>query len=117
MDAAVSLACSAQATYSMWHIQQRTAPDWENPSVFSINQRNAHVPLRSSLDAAPAAAAFVDPAARRQTRLTSLGGSDWAFKLVDKPELVPEAFASPDFDTAKWCQVSSHAGMHLCSAD
>lgn len=74
--------------------------------MFSVNQRNAHVPLRSSLDAASAAAAFVNPAARQQTRLTSLGGSDWAFKLVDKPELMPEAFESPEFDTAKWCQVS-----------
>lgn len=73
--------------------------------MFSINQRNAHVPLRSSLDASTAAKVFADPAARQQTRVMTLNGIDWAFKLYDKPEAVPEAFASPDFDAAKWSRV------------
>lgn len=84
------------------------SPDWENPAIFQINQRNAHVPLRSSVDAAAAASHFADPAARKRTRLTSLNGSDWAFKLFDRPQLVPEDFASPEFDTAKWSRVRLH---------
>lgn len=79
--------------------------DWENPAVFGINQRSSHVPLRSHTSPDAAAAHFQHTAQPGGSRLTSLNGSDWAFRLFDKPEAVPEDFHAAAFDASGWGKI------------
>lgn len=79
--------------------------DWENPAVFGINQRSSHVPLRSHTSSDAAVAHFQRTAQPSGSRLTSLNGSDWAFRLFDKPEAVHEGFHEAAFDASGWGKV------------
>lgn len=82
------------------------APDWENPTVFGINKRNTHVPLRSHTSPDTAAAWFSQQrGAQSGIRITPLNGNDWAFRLFDKPAAVPHEFAKSDFDDSGWGEV------------
>lgn len=93
---------SDQQISRLWNPQQKP-PHWENPTVFGINKRNAHVPLRSytHVDQAfnfyrlqPETVAFPSP--RRQV----LNGNDWKFCLKDRPSEVPEGFWKLDYKEA-----------------
>lgn len=81
------------------------ARDFENPAVFGINQRNSHVPLRSHTTPDAAAAQFQHGGQRRGSRVTLLNGSDWQFRLFDRPEAVPEGFQDGSFDASGWSKV------------
>lgn len=89
---------------------ESTVPDWENPGVYSINQRIAHVPLRS-FKTAEAALRYFERGPRKgkgsgvRGGVTSLNGSNWNFKLYDRPEMVPRDFPSQTFDTSSWGKV------------
>jgi beta-galactosidase len=80
------------------------APDWENPTVFGINQRNSHVPLRSHTSS-DSAAAWFQRGGQSGIRTTPLNGNDWVFRLFDKPVAVPQEFPESDFDTSGWGKI------------
>ena len=86
--------------------RQPVIPDWENPAVYNINQRSAHVPLRSFVSTQAALQHIANAqAVQHGDRITSLNSLEWAFKLLDSPEEVPEDFSSPTFDTTAWSRV------------
>lgn len=80
------------------------SPDWENPTVFGINKRDSHVPLRSHASPDAAAAWFLR-GAQPGIRMTPLNGSDWKFHLFEKPAAVPPEFYAPSFDANGWGKV------------
>ena len=81
------------------------ARDWENPHVFSINQRTSHVPLRSHASPDASAAHYQRGPQPGGSRVTSLNGSDWQFRLFDKPEHVPNGFQDGAFSADGWSKV------------
>jgi beta-galactosidase len=74
-----------------------TAPEWEDPAVFSIGAERPHATLVPFPDRE--AALTRDPA--RSARVLSLNGS-WKFRLVRNPLEVPGGFEAPTFDAGKW---------------
>lgn len=60
---------------------QLAVPDWENPAVYSINQRTAHVPLRSFESAEQALHHFrnggTSDVASTAGRIASLNADNW----------------------------------------
>lgn len=109
--------------------------DWEDPTFFGWNKRNAHVPLHSHTDEESAlrfwfnrsqagkedaAKALWDdkalPEALKSARqwtsdlpyTQSLSG-DWKFHLAPKPEEVPKDFVEPAYNDGSWGDL---AGQH-----
>src|SRR4051794_20161601 len=82
-----------------------SVPDWENPAVFQINQRNAHVPLRSHRSAGSAVDRYRLPSKTPSDGVSSLSSSNWAFRLFDRPSRVPVGFYEHDYDAVKWSKV------------
>ena len=84
--------------------------DWENPSVFSRNKCRSHVPLRAHPTPESALLYFLkDPKAADTANLLSLNSSEWSFHLYDRPEDVPDAFSTPEFDDGLWGKVMTSA--------
>lgn len=81
------------------------ASDWENPQVFGINQRTSHVPLRSHTSPDAAAIHYQQGTQPNGSRVTSLNGSNWRFRLFDQPEDVPEGFQGSKFSAEGWSKV------------
>ncbi|EIE18998.1 hypothetical protein COCSUDRAFT_20201 [Coccomyxa subellipsoidea C-169] len=80
--------------------------DWENPSVFSRNKCRSHVPLRAHPTPESALLYFLkDPKAADTANLLSLNSSEWSFHLYDRPEDVPDAFSTPEFDDGLWGKI------------
>jgi hypothetical protein len=73
--------------------------------VFSINQRTSHVPLRSHTSADASAAHYQRGPQPGGSRVTSLNGSDWQFRLFDKPENVPNCFQDGASGADGWSKV------------
>ncbi|MFC2089506.1 glycoside hydrolase family 2 TIM barrel-domain containing protein [Bacteroidota bacterium] len=70
---------------------------WEDPSIFEISQNDPHafhVPYCSVKEA------LLDKASECENYML-LNGS-WKFKWYERPELVPEEFQDPSFNTKKW---------------
>jgi hypothetical protein len=114
--------------------------DWEDPTFFGWNKRNAHVPLhshndedsalkfwlnRSKATKDDAAMALWDdevlPEAVKSARnwtsdvphAISLSG-DWKFHLAPRPEEVPKEFFDPSFDDGSWGGLTGKHKLWLC---
>ena len=83
-----------------------SVPDWENPAVYGINKRAAHVTLRSFTHPQQAFEHYrlVSETTSSPRRL-ALNGTNWDFKLVDRPSEVPENFWDPQYDCSQWDKV------------
>lgn len=88
--------------------------DWENPSLFGVNKRVAHVPLYSFKDVSSALQHFRDPVTASANRLT-LSQCPWHFKLYDSPGDVPADFMQPSFSVEDWGQVGALALGKSCN--
>jgi beta-galactosidase len=78
------------------------SPDnWENPAVFEMGQNAPHafhVPYSSIEDA-------LENDACTSGNFILLNGM-WKFKWVERPDLVPENFQDPSYNTKKWDEIS-----------
>lgn len=103
------------------HRPHRKIPrDWENPSIFAVNKRKPHVPLRSFTDPAQAFRHFrllydalssqslSSPSSRPRRWPLETG---WKFRLYDAPESVPDGFEAINFDCEDWDLVRPTAAM------
>ena len=76
---------------------QVTRPDWENPSVFEVNQVPAHTPL-APFDQ-------LDDAIRtpfKQSPYVLLLNGQWKFNWAAVPEESPADFYMPGYDVTSW---------------
>ena len=84
----------------------RSPPDWENPAVYGINKRAAHVTLRSYSNPREA---FEDYKLYKHTSHSSrrlyLNSFPWCFKLFEKPSDTPDDFYKQDYDARSWDEV------------
>jgi len=80
--------------------------DWENPAVFGINKRKAHVNLRSYTNQDQIFLQYANlEDGSPSPRYHCLDGKDWRFKLYRAPESVPDNFHVPEYDDSKWNEV------------
>ncbi len=82
--------------------------DWENPAVFEKGQTAPHafhIPF-STKDAA------ILNRVNKNENFQLLNGQ-WKFKLVETPELVPEDFWKPKFDTKEWDEIKVPANWQM----
>jgi beta-galactosidase len=86
--------------------------DWENPAIFGINKRPAHVPMGAYPDAAQALTG--DRAA--SPYVNSLSGT-WKFHLAPRPEAVPAEFEQPTFDASAWGEITVPGNWQLQGFD
>ena len=89
-------------------MQELTRQDWDNPSVFNVNQERPR-------------AYFIPYATEEQLlagdrenspRYQSLNGY-WKFHWSPNPELRPVAFYRPDFDVASWDEIPVPCNMEM----
>ena len=81
--------------------------DWENPAVYNRNKCRSHAPLRAFPSQDTALQYYVPgPTPRDAPNIRVLNSRDWAFKLYDRPESVPEGFQEPKFDDGQWGKAS-----------
>ena len=73
---------------------------WEEPECTGIGR----LPGRSPLIPFPDAAAALAGPREASPFFASLDGS-WRFELAKRPEAVPEAFPSPQFDDESWAEI------------
>ena len=78
-------------------VTSKSTADWENPQVVGINKLQAHATGTPFAD--EATALKLDPAASPWWR--NLNG-DWDFTLVANPDVVPEGFWNPEYDSGDW---------------
>ncbi len=71
--------------------------DWENPQVVGINKLQAHATGAPYADQATALKRV--PSA--SPWLSDLNG-EWDFTLVANPDVVPDGFWNPDYETSDW---------------
>ncbi len=76
------------------------APTWQTPECVGINRW----PGRSGLVPFPDARAAASGAPASSPWWLSLDGR-WRFRLVSRPEEVPEDFADADFDDSDWSEI------------
>ena len=86
--------------------------DWENPQVVERNRQAAHVPLGAYPDAR--AALTCD---RGTSPYVKLLNGRWKFKLVAKPDLVPEGFFLEGQDTSSWSDIAVPGNWQLQGFD
>jgi beta-galactosidase len=82
--------------------------DWENPAVFEKGQTAPHafhIPF-STKDAA------ILNRVNKNENFQLLNGQ-WKFKLVQTPDLVPEDFWEPKFDTKEWDEIKVPANWQM----
>lgn len=82
--------------------------DWENPAVFEKGQTAPHafhIPF-STKDAA------ILNRVNKNENFQLLNGQ-WKFKLVETPDLVPEDFWKPKFDTKEWDEIKVPANWQM----
>jgi beta-galactosidase len=82
--------------------------DWENPAVFEKGQTAPHafhIPF-STKDAA------ILNRDNKNENYQLLNGQ-WKFKLVETPDLVPEDFWNPKFDTKGWDEIKVPANWQM----
>lgn len=80
---------------------QVTLPDWENPSVFEVNQVPAHTPL-APFD-------VLEDAIRtpfKQSPYVLLLNGPWKFNWAAVPEESPADFYLPGYDVTSWRTIS-----------
>lgn len=85
--------------------------DWENPKVVERNKEPGHATLLPYPDEASAAAGG------RSTPWVRLLNGEWKFRLVDRPELVPERFFAPDFADGEWDTIPVPSNWQLQGYD
>lgn len=74
--------------------------EWENPAVFEKGQTKPHafyIPYQNEEQA-------LKNGKMNCSSFQLLNGT-WKFKWVEKPELVPEGFHKPEFDTKNWDEI------------
>ena len=88
------------------HRASHIPADWENPAVFGVNKRKAHVPLRSYSTPDQVFAHYrllsETPTTPRQL---VLNGDRWKFKLFESPGEVAEGFWDASYDANEWDEV------------
>ncbi len=77
------------------------ASDWQNPAIFEKNQTKPHARMVPYNNAEQALT--MDPDI--SPFILSLDGT-WKFLVVERPEMVPEGFWEPGFDTKDWDNIS-----------
>ncbi|HSG67776.1 MAG TPA: glycoside hydrolase family 2 TIM barrel-domain containing protein, partial [Bacteroidales bacterium] len=96
------------ACISMLLAQKSNAPDWENPSVISINKeapRVTSVPYNSLEQAKK-----VDLKSSPNYKLIN---GEWKFKWVEKPEDKPRNFFKTKYDDASWVNIPVPSNWEL----
>lgn len=85
--------------------------DWENPRVFERNRMPGHVPLFPYADFARA------QERDKVSPWCKLLNGTWEFLLVDAPELAPEGFFQPEFNTDSWHEIRVPGNWQLQGFD
>lgn len=75
-------------------------PYWMNPELPHYNRH----PPRATLLPFPTLEAAATCARENTPWLQSLNG-EWAFRLIERPEVTPKGFASPQFNDRKWDRI------------
>ena len=101
------------STFSRSHTHSAAA-DWENPAVYGINKRNAHVTLRSFTHPHQAFDHYrLLSETSSSPRRISLNGTNWDFYLARCPSEVPEDFWMPEYDCSQWDKVRKNIFFYL----
>jgi beta-galactosidase len=86
----------------------QSLPDWGNPQVFRINKepaRSFFFPMQSQHD-------LLSAAPWEQSNYKLLNG-EWKFNWVEKLELSPLGFESPNFDDSTWGEIAVPANWEI----
>ena len=87
---------------------QVTLPDWENPSVFEVNQVPPHTPL-APFDK-------LEDAIRtpfKQSPYVLLLNGQWKFNWAPIPEDSPADFYLPGYDVTAWRTIQGYEMMNM----
>jgi len=92
--------CTNYTDYSKTEWQEKVNPEWEDPSVNTINTEDPHASIVSYPDSVTA----LKDEWRSTPNILSLDGT-WKFMLVKRPSDRPYWFFKDDFDTRKWDEI------------
>lgn len=98
--------------FSSTSIFSQSQPEWEDLSVFSINTQEAHATLNLFQNEKQALELSKEDSPLYQ----SLNGT-WDFKMVKKPDDVPEGFYKEDFDRSSWGSIPVPANWQFHTDD
>jgi len=96
------------ALLSVTHAQESSPPDWENPSVISINKEDPHATLLPF--ASTEQALKGDISASPYYKLLN---GEWKFMWVEKPADKPEGFYSTLFNDDEWLYIPVPSNWEL----
>jgi beta-galactosidase len=93
---------------------QGATKTWMHPETVSLGRLPARAALYPFPDLESARAYRPDRSLPESSPLVLSLNGDWRFRLVERPEAIPETFARPDFDEADWAflPVPSNWTMH-----
>ena len=93
---------------------QGATKTWMHPETVSLGRLPARATLYPFPDVKTAKAYRPDTALPESSPFVRSLNGDWRFRLVQRPEAIPEAFVQPDFDDTNWADlpVPSNWTMH-----